>query len=237
MLGKELGKPQAQLSAYSEQARNIRSAIEKYFGAKIQGFDAYRYYAGNTVLRAWICVPLAMGIEDRKQGVIDALFSPALWTPDGLATQSGDKTFWDRSTLYALRGLLYSGDTERAMDFLKRYSERRLLGEHVPYPVEAWPERQPETSGCGKRALLPRLHRGFVWNPPDRSPLLYGTAALTCRLEHYEPSEGPCVPIEIRYRCDESRGRPPRRGQKRRDEGLRQDAEAGRADAIHTVMP
>jgi hypothetical protein len=139
-LGKELGKPQAQLSVYSEQARNIRSAIEKYFGAKIQGFDAYRYYAGNTVLRAWICVPLAMGIEDRKQGVTDALFSPALWTPDGLATQSGDKTFWDRSTLYALRGVLYSGDTERAMDFLKRYSERRLLGEHVPYPVEDWPE-------------------------------------------------------------------------------------------------
>ena len=33
-----------------------------------------------------------------------------------------------------------SGDTERAMDFLKRESERRLLGEHVPYPVEAWPE-------------------------------------------------------------------------------------------------
>ena len=26
------------------------------------------------------------------------------------------------------------------MDFLKRYSQRRLLGEHVPYPVEAWPE-------------------------------------------------------------------------------------------------
>ena len=26
------------------------------------------------------------------------------------------------------------------MDFLGRYSTRRLLGEHVPYPVEAWPE-------------------------------------------------------------------------------------------------
>jgi cellobiose phosphorylase len=26
------------------------------------------------------------------------------------------------------------------MDFLTRYSTRRLLGEHVPYPVEAWPE-------------------------------------------------------------------------------------------------
>ena len=140
LLGKELGKPQAQLAAYQEQARTLRSAINQFFGAKIQGFDAYRYYEQNTVLRAWICVPLAMGIDDRKDGVIDALFSPALWTPDGLATQSGEKTFWDRATLYALRGVLYSGETDRAMDFLKRYSERRLLGEHVPYPVEAWPE-------------------------------------------------------------------------------------------------
>jgi hypothetical protein len=140
LLGKELGKPQAQLNAYAEQASALRSAINSFFGATIQGFDAYRYYDQNTVLRAWICVPLTMGINDRKRGVIDALFSPALWTPDGLATQSGEKTFWDRATLYALRGVLYSGETDRAMDFLKRYSQRRLLGEHVPYPVEAWPE-------------------------------------------------------------------------------------------------
>ena len=26
------------------------------------------------------------------------------------------------------------------MDFLKRYSTRRLLGDHVPYAIEAWPE-------------------------------------------------------------------------------------------------
>jgi hypothetical protein len=140
LLGRELGKPAAQLNAHANQASAVRSAIDRYFGARVQNFDAYRYYAGNTVLRAWICVPLAMGIDDRKQAVIDALFSPALWTADGLATQSGEKTFWDRATLYALRGVFYSGETERAMDFLKRYSERRLLGEHVPYPVEAWPE-------------------------------------------------------------------------------------------------
>jgi len=81
-----------------------------------------------------------MGIFDRKQGTINALFSPTLWTPDGLATQAGEKTFWDRATLYALRGVLAAGETQRAMDFLVRYSTRRLLGEHVPYPVEAWPE-------------------------------------------------------------------------------------------------
>jgi hypothetical protein len=48
--------------------------------------------------------------------------------------------YGDRAALYALRGVLAAGETERAMDFLTRYSTRRLLGEHVPYPVEAWPE-------------------------------------------------------------------------------------------------
>jgi hypothetical protein len=140
LLGRELGTPAAEITAYEEQANTLRGAIERYFGATVQGFDTYRYYDGNTVLRAWICVPLTMGIFDRRAGTIQALFSPALWTADGLATQSGEKTFWDRATLYALRGVLAAGETERAMDFLGRYSNRRLLGEHVPYPVEAWPE-------------------------------------------------------------------------------------------------
>ncbi len=140
LLGRELGKPAGEIARYEDQAKALSAAIERYFGARVQGFDTYRYYDGNTVLRAWICVPLTMGIFDRKAGTIEALFSPALWTPDGLATQSGEKTFWDRATLYALRGVLAAGETERAMDFLERYSTRRLLGEHVPYPVEAWPE-------------------------------------------------------------------------------------------------
>ena len=140
LLGRDLGKPAAGLDRYSAQAQEIRGAIERYFGATVQGFETYRYYDENTVLRAWICVPLTMGIFDRKQGTINALFSPTLWTPDGLATQAGEKTFWDRATLYAMRGVLAAGETQRAMDFLVRYSTRRLLGEHVPYPVEAWPE-------------------------------------------------------------------------------------------------
>jgi hypothetical protein len=140
LLGRELNAPEPDLHKYEEQATEIRAAIERYFGANVQGFDAYRYYAGNTVLRAWICLPLTVGIYDRKVGTINALFSPTLWTQDGLATQAGEKTFWDRATLYALRGVLAAGETERAMDFLTRYSRRRLLGDHVPYPVEAWPE-------------------------------------------------------------------------------------------------
>lgn len=140
MLGKELGKPKPMLADYTKRAENLKNSIEKFFGRTVEGFETYRYYDGNDVLRSWICIPLTMGIYDRKQGTIDALFSPRLWTDDGLATQAGDKTFWDRSTLYALRGVLAAGETERAIKFLKYYSNRRLLGEHVPYPVEAYPE-------------------------------------------------------------------------------------------------
>lgn len=81
-----------------------------------------------------------MGIYERKKGTIDALFSPRLWTADGLASVAGDKTFWDRSTLYALRGVFAAGETDKALQFLHAYSTRRLLGDHVPYPVEAYPE-------------------------------------------------------------------------------------------------
>ncbi|MEO6520661.1 MAG: hypothetical protein ABIN91_03225 [Mucilaginibacter sp.] len=139
-LAKQLHQPQAQIDAYVKQAAQLKANIEKYFGANVQGFETYRYYETNDVLRAWICLPLTAGIYNRSKGTIDALFSPRLWTADGLATQAGKETFWDRSTLYALRGVLQAGETERAITFLAYYSRRRLLGEHVPYPVEAYPE-------------------------------------------------------------------------------------------------
>jgi len=81
-----------------------------------------------------------VGIYDRARGTTDALFSPRLWTKDGLATEAGKPDFWDRSTLYALRGVFAAGDTARAMQRLTAYTRRRLLGEHVPYAVEAYPE-------------------------------------------------------------------------------------------------
>ena len=139
-LGKSLGKNNKQLSDYKAQAAILKDRIEKYFGAEIDGFHTYRYYEKNDKLRSWICMPLTVDIFDRRDGTVDALFSPQLWTPDGLATQSGDKTFWDRSTLYALKGVFASGDTKRGLEYLRSYSNRRLLGDHVPYPVEAWPE-------------------------------------------------------------------------------------------------
>ena len=140
MLGLELGVSAKQLNTYRDQADALEKAIEKHFGYEIEGFHSYRYYEGNDILRSWICMPLVMGIYTRAQGTIDALFSPRLWTDDGLLTQAGTETFWDRSTLYALRGTIAAGEVEKGMSFLKKYSHRRLLGDHVPYAIEAWPE-------------------------------------------------------------------------------------------------
>jgi hypothetical protein len=157
MLGRALGKDARQLDDYSARAASVRGAIERYFGATVAGFQTYRYYdkadlKGNAtpeiaeyatrpdVLRAWIAIPLTMDIFERQAGTTQALFSPQLWTADGLATEAGKITYWDRATLYALRGVLAAGEMQRGMEYLQYYSARRLLGEHVPYPFEAYPE-------------------------------------------------------------------------------------------------
>lgn len=137
-LAKELGKGGA--SQYQKQAAELRKNMDKYFAHDVEGFDTYAYYKGNDVLRSWICIPLTVGIDERAPGTIEALFSPRLWTENGLLTQAGDKTFWDRSTLYALRGVYAVGATDKATEYLKKYSDTRLLGDHVPYAIEAWPE-------------------------------------------------------------------------------------------------
>ena len=176
-----LGDPQAASSLAAEAAR-LREKIESYFSARVGGFDTYRYYDGNTVLRSWICMPLVMGIFDRAPQTIKALLSPWLWTPNGILTAAGDSTFWDRSTLYAFRGLFYAGATDTCNRYFSYYSRTRLLGEHVPYPVEAWPEGDQrhlsaesalycrvvteglfgiDPLGLGKFSLMPRLPAGW----------------------------------------------------------------------------
>jgi hypothetical protein len=138
-LAAALGDVAAAAKLYQESVI-LRAAIEKYFGAKVQGYDTYRYYKGNTTLRSWIGLPLVMGMFERKYQTLKALFSSYLWTKDGMLSESGSKTFWDRSLLYALRGSFYAGATDSTLKYMKYYSSNRLLGEHVPYAIEAWPE-------------------------------------------------------------------------------------------------
>lgn len=139
-LGGHLQIPARQLRQYKQEAAALRRAIESHFGFNMHGFETYRYYAGNDLLRSWIAIPLTVGIYDRVEGTVQALFSDRLWSENGLLTQEGSTTYWDRSTLYALRGAFAGGATEKALFYLQHYAKTRLTGEHVPYPIEAWPE-------------------------------------------------------------------------------------------------
>lgn len=125
---------------WSKEANALKLNIEKYFGGTVEGYKTYRYFDANDKLRSWICLPLVMGIYDRAEQTKKALFSPNLWTKNGMLTESGSTTFWDRSTLYAFRGLLKAGAVDTTLHYLAYYSAKRLLGDHVPYAIEAWPE-------------------------------------------------------------------------------------------------
>lgn len=92
---------------------------------------------------------------------VAALLGPELHTEDGLLTEQGDSVFWDRSTLYALRGIFRAGCADKAGDFLHRFTARRLTGNHVPYFIEAWPEGSGSMAAafCRERPLLPYFYR------------------------------------------------------------------------------
>ena len=139
-LGKELGVKSSVTQDYLRRSKEMAAAIERYFGGTVSGYETYRYYKGNELLRSWICMPLIAGIDNRAAGTSAALTGPELMTENGCLTEQGSDVFWDRATLYALRGIFYTGSTDKALDILHRLSCRRLLGEHVPYAVEAWPE-------------------------------------------------------------------------------------------------
>lgn len=139
IIERELGNDE-KAAAYADFAEKVKASIKNYFEANVEGYETYRYCAEEEQLRSWICLPLTVGINDRLEGTQAALKSERLKKPGGLLTRSGSKTFWDRSLLYALRGLFYAGCADNALEMLKEYTDSRLFGEHVPYPVEAYPE-------------------------------------------------------------------------------------------------
>ncbi|MGJ7032848.1 hypothetical protein [Niabella hirudinis] len=159
-LATALGKTKM-AAEWQREALELRQHMEHYFGGTVEGYKTYKYYEGNNKLRSWICLPLVMGIYDRKDQTQAALLSPKLWSPNGLLTESGSSTYWDRSTLYAFRGLFKAGATDTAIAYLSFYSGSRLLGAHVPYAIEAWPEGNQRhlsaESGLYCRALVEGL--------------------------------------------------------------------------------
>ena len=120
------------------QAR-LQEAIERYFGGEVSGYQTYHYHKGCNVIRAWNCLPVYMGIEARAKETLQSI-DENLWTGGSCRTTEGEKTLWDRSALYFLMALFRAGETEKGWERLKEYAETRLLGEHVPFAVEAYPE-------------------------------------------------------------------------------------------------
>ncbi len=138
-LARQMGESDT-AARFDSLADELCANIEKFFGANIHGYNTYRYYDGNTVLRSWICLPLCFGIDTRVRDTADALMSPYLRCNGGILSAEGEEILWDRSTLYALRGFFAAGEMDKAYDMLLDYSENRLLGDRVPYAVEAYPE-------------------------------------------------------------------------------------------------
>ncbi len=130
---------------FRTRAKALENAIEAYFGATLHGFETYRYSKGFDTLRAWICLPLCMGIETRLDGTLQAMLSDCLWTEEGMLTceisdENRSDTIWDRSTLYGMKAAFLAGAGEQMLAPLFAYCHKRLVCDRVPYAVEAYPE-------------------------------------------------------------------------------------------------
>ena len=124
---------------YRNTALKLKDSIESYFGGNIKGYDTYHYHKGCEEIRAWLCLPIYMGIMNRSVDTLNAI-DKLLWKNASLLSSEGDIISWDRSALYYISSLFRSNNNDLAWERLKELSTNRLLGERVPYPVEAYPE-------------------------------------------------------------------------------------------------
>lgn len=138
LLWKKYGKDSLYRKA-NELRERIGKAFEEHFGAELKGYKTYAYHKGCNVIRAWNCLPIYMGVFDRADDTLDSI-EETLWNDCSCRTTEGENTMWDRSALYFITSLFRAGKTEKAFLMLKEYSQKRLLGDRVPYPVEAYPE-------------------------------------------------------------------------------------------------
>ena len=124
---------------YRELQKKIRKGVEKYFGGVVSGFETYHYHKGCDEIRAWDTLPAYMGITERWKGSADAV-DKKLWKNGSCMSAENENILWDRSALYYIAALFRMNDSERAWKKLNDISNTRLLGERVPYVVEAYPE-------------------------------------------------------------------------------------------------
>lgn len=122
-----------------ELREKIGKSFETHFSAELKGYKTYAYHKGCEDIRAWNCLPVYMGVFERAEDTLTSI-EDVLWDDYSCKTTENEETMWDRSALYFIASLFRAGKCEKAFSMLKGYSERRLLGERVPYPVEAYPE-------------------------------------------------------------------------------------------------
>ena len=53
-LGKALKKDRECIKSYQDKAAELYKNIDRYFAHNVEGYETYRYYDGNAVLRSWI---------------------------------------------------------------------------------------------------------------------------------------------------------------------------------------
>ena len=133
---RRMGKDPAR---FAEAQERVRRGIEKRFGGTVSGYKTYHYHVGCESVRAWNCLPVYMGILDRARGTADAI-SDLLWEEGSCRSTEGETILWDRSALYYIASLFRMGDAENGWEKLREFASARLLGDHVPYAVEAYPE-------------------------------------------------------------------------------------------------
>lgn len=121
---------------YDVIAKHLKDSINNYFYIGNKPI----YCVEETYKRAHVVYPLIMGIYDHVDDIINEIMDPSIYSVNGFKTIETEETYWDRITLMAIRGLFNADKSDLAYDILCKYSENRLLKDHVPYAIEAYPE-------------------------------------------------------------------------------------------------
>jgi len=203
------GKYSEIISDYNRRARELEKAIENYFGATIDGIETYRYFDGHETFRHWIGLPLVMGINTRKEGTLKALFEK-LWVDDGklvgILVDPNDNVLWDRGTLYAFRGAFIAGAADKALDKLVSFSKTRLLGERVPYVVEAYPEYGMRHLSAESALYCRIFAEGLLGIEPTGLTSFNITPNLPATWDFFELDQVHLFDTNLRFRIDRIEG-------------------------------
>ena len=138
---------------YQEVANELKEAINNYFYEDGKCI----YCKEETHLRSHVVYPLIMGIYDHTDDIVNTIMDKSIYTENGFKTIDNCETYWDRVTLMAIRGLFNANKADLAYDILLSYSENRLLKDHVPYAIEAYPEGN-QAHLAAESALYARIY-------------------------------------------------------------------------------